>query len=211
MEFSSNHCLFLGSFGIQSHLHVRPPLVLRTLTISDCLFNTPRFSQWSEPLFLSILGEAVCIFIFPLFPRFWLFPRLRITWDSVVNGGAKKHCRQQLKISSLSPVTAAFISNLKSKNPGRQIASVWSWPTERISSYIHKIMGPIVNLPSFTLTTNAIFSLISSSPAKTKSLLLWTHSPSFLTWKAFKHLSIFPINVLSKNRTRILYFSSWLN
>lgn len=161
--------------------------------------------------FSRFLARLFAYLFWLLFPRFWLFPRLRITWDFVVNGRAKKNCPQQLKISSLSPITAAFISDLKSKTPGRQIASVWSWPTERISSYLNKIMGPIVNLPSLTLNADSIFCLISTFPAKTKSLLLWTHSPSFLTWKAFKHFRILSINVLSKNRTRILFFCSWLN
>lgn len=107
--------------------------------------------------FSRFLARLFAYLFWLLFPRFWLFPRLRITWDFVVNGRAKKNCPQQLKISSLSPITAAFISDLKSKTPGRQIASVWSWPTERISSYLNKIMGPIVNLPSLTLNADYIF------------------------------------------------------
>ena len=98
----------------------------------------------------------------------------------------------------------------KPNNPGRPIVSACSCPTELISSYLDRIMTPIVkSLPSYikdsTHHTHYKFSAISISPAKTNLFSPWTlhlYTQSFLIAKVFKHLNTFSINALSKNLAR---------
>ena len=84
----------------------------------------------------------------------------------------------------------------KPNNPGRPIVSACSCPTELISSYLDKIMAPIVrSLPSYrlkTVNTHFKFFAISISWVKTNLYLLWIlhpFTPSSLMAKAraFKH------------------------
>ena len=96
----------------------------------------------------------------------------------------------------------------KPNNPGRPIVSACSCPTELISSYLDRIMTPIVkSLPSYIKdSTHALqISAISISPAKTNLFSPWRlhfYTQSFLIAKVFKHLNTFSINALSKNLAR---------
>ena len=95
-------------------------------------------------------------------------------------------------------------------NPGRPIVSACSCPTELISSYLDRIMTPIVkSLPSYIKdSTHALkFSAISISPAKTNLFSPWTlHlcTQSFAIAKVFKHLNTFSINALSRGSSETL-------
>ena len=65
----------------------------------------------------------------------------------------------------------------KPNNPGRPIVSACSCPTELISSYLDRIMVPIVNLyhrSSKILTTHWKFFAISIFPSTTNLFLIWT-------------------------------------
>ena len=65
----------------------------------------------------------------------------------------------------------------KPNNPGRPIVSACSCPTELISSYLDRIMVPLVkSLPSYIKDTNHALEMFRdfNFPAKTNSFLLWT-------------------------------------
>jgi len=68
------------------------------------------------------------------------------------------NCRQLLPISS-----SAFLEIHKPNNPGRPIVSACSCPTEPISSYLDKIMAPIVrSLPSYVKDSQHALQIVFS-------------------------------------------------
>ena len=79
----------------------------------------------------------------------------------------------------------------KPNNPGRPIVSACSCPTELISSYLDKIMAPIVrSLPSYVKDSQHALQIfaISISLVKTNLFLLWIlhpFTPSSLMAKVF--------------------------
>ena len=93
--------------------------------------------------------------------------------------------KQELRVTAkylivTTPRTSRIYFKLKihkPNNPGRPIVSACSWPTELISSYLDRIMMPIVkSLPSYIKDTNHALEIftISIFPAKTNLFLLWT-------------------------------------
>ena len=78
----------------------------------------------------------------------------KIVKDTIQNVIVSKNYRLLLPISSSLPLEPSCIYFLpkihKPNNPGRPIVSACSCPTELISSYLDKIMTPIVkSLPSY--------------------------------------------------------------
>ena len=96
----------------------------------------------------------------------------------------------------------------KPNNPDRPIVSACSCPTKLISSYLDKIMTPIVkSLPSYIKDSTHALQMFHDFNFSGQDKLIFTMDitslyQSFLIAKVFKHLNTFSINTLSKNLAR---------
>ena len=99
----------------------------------------------------------------------------------------------------------------KPNNPGRPIVSACSCPTERISSYLDKVMTPIVkSLPLYIKDNNHALEIFRNFNFTGENKIIFTMDitslytviPNNEGLQALKYLLI---NVLSKNRARKPY------
>ena len=102
-----------------------------------------------------------------------------------------------------------FLPNIhKPNNPGRPIVSVCSCPTELISSYLNRIMTPIVkSLPSYIKDSTHALQIFRDFNFSGQDKLIFTMDITTLytvipNSEGLQHLNTFSINALSKNLAR---------
>ena len=103
-----------------------------------------------------------------------------------------------------------FLSKIhKPNNPGRPIVSASSCSTELFSSYLDRIMTPIVkSLPSYIKDRTHALKFFCDFNFSGQDKLIFTvditslYTQSFTIANDFKHLNTFSINALSKNQAR---------
>ena len=101
----------------------------------------------------------------------------------------------------------------KPNNPGRPIVSACSYPTELFSTYLNKVMTPIVkSLPyaSYIKDSNHALKTFRNFNFSGENKIIFTMDITSLytvipIMKASKHSNTFLINVLSENRARKPY------
>ena len=104
-----------------------------------------------------------------------------------------------------------------SDNPGGPTVSACRCPTELISSYLHKIMAPIVrSLPPYVKDSQHVLQIFSDFNFLGEYKLICIHCGHYISYTVFpngegllalKHFVIYP---LSRNQAR-KHCSAWLN
>ena len=117
-----------------------------------------------------------------------------------------------LIITTLRTSCIYFLPKIHKLNkPGRPIVSACSCPTELISSYLDKIMTPIVkSLPSYIKDSQHALEIFRDFNFLSEDKLIFAmdihlYTPSFPIAKVFKHLDIFSINALLRNQAQKHY------